>query len=151
MSLMVFVLMVVLFAVIDFGRAIHLKQILINVSREGANLSSRGTDPTNTLNAVVISAQPLSINQSGYIIISKVYRDGTGHATVAEQYRRGGVSASSRIGLVGGTPNLPNSSIPPNNQNLWIVEVFYEYHPITPLGHFLSFALPSPFYDVAYF
>lgn len=152
MSLMALVLMGVLFAIIDFGRVVHLKQILINVSREGANLSSRGTDMTNALAAVVISAQPLDIDSHGYIILTKVQRDGNGVARVTEQVMRGGAPASSRIGRVGGgSVNLPNSSIPPNNQNLFISEVFYAFEGITPIGSLMRFSLPPRFYDVSYF
>ncbi len=151
-SLMLLALMVLLFAIIDFGRAFHLKQILINVSREGANLASRGTDFTNTLSAVVISAQPLEIDSDGYIILTKIHRDGNGVATVTQQVGRGGASASSRVGRVGGgSPNLPNSGIPPSNQDLIVAEVFYSFRGITPMGQILQLTLPATFYDVAYF
>ncbi|MBM3858608.1 MAG: pilus assembly protein [Verrucomicrobia bacterium] len=150
-TLMAVLLMVLLFAIIDFGRAFHLKQILINVSREGANLTSRGTDSTNALNAVVTSAQPLDINSSGYVILSTVTRDANGVARVTEQVRRGGLTSSSRIGAVGAVATLPNNNVPPNNQRLYVAEVFYQFQGVTPLSGFLSFTLPARFYDVAYF
>lgn len=149
-SVMLFVL---LFGIIDFCRAIKVQQVIVNLSREGANLASRGTTFSDTLNALVVSANPLVIDQKGYIILTTVSRDNNGALSITEQKKRGGLtSSSSRVGSPGGgSVNLPNSQIPQPNQTLVVAEVFYSYAPVTPIGQLLNFAMPSVLYDVAYF
>src|ERR1039458_3356865 len=63
-TLVVFILMALLFGAIDFCRAIFMRQLLINLSRETANLEARGTGSTtrdimtNAMNAAVLEALP---------------------------------------------------------------------------------------------
>src|SRR5689334_6984144 len=49
-ALISLVLITLLFGLIDFGRAILVRQVMVNLSREGANLASRGTSFPDTLN-----------------------------------------------------------------------------------------------------
>ena len=67
------VLLVLVFAIIDFGRLIHARLIITNVTREGGNLASRdiksGTDLIAMLRS---SATPLDLNGSGRICISSI-------------------------------------------------------------------------------
>jgi Flp pilus assembly protein TadG len=144
-------LLVMAFGVIDFARALIARQVLTNVTREGANLASRTTSLSNAVNAVIISAMPLKLSQTGYVILSTVTRNAGGTATVTAQYGQGGMPTASRIGAVAATANMPSSSFPANNDSIVAAEVFYHYAPITPLGKLLSLTLPSQFYDVAYF
>lgn len=148
-----FMLIVMMFAVIDFGRAIYERQILTNLSREGSNLFSRGTTITNTVNAVIASANPLNITTSGKVIVTAVYNL-NGTMVVTNQLAQGGITATSKIGTGKGSPaNIPvtNPQIPPVGQTLYVTEVFYSYRPITPIGQLMNFALPSQLYDVSYF
>ena len=85
MVIVVMVLLILVFGLIDFGRAITTRQIIVNVSREGANLASRGTSLTNALEAIIGSANPLNITNNGTIILTVVFRDGTGNATIIDQ------------------------------------------------------------------
>src|SRR5271169_6089739 len=73
-----FILLFMLFGMIDFCRAISTRQVLINLSREAANLAARGTGSTadasiqNAINAVIAGAAPLSIATNGLVIITAV-------------------------------------------------------------------------------
>ena len=148
----VLILLALVFGVIDFGRAIMTRQIMVNVSREGANLASRGTSLSNALAAVVNSARPLDINENGYVILTSVSRDSSGKATIGDQQSVGGQPIASRIGTgIGTTPVLPNDQIPTTNQTLIAAEVFYQFVPITPVGKLLGIGLAKPLYDAAYF
>jgi Flp pilus assembly protein TadG len=144
-------LLVMAFGLIDFARALIARQVLTNVTREGANLASRGTTMTNALNAVITSAVPLNLNQTGYVILSTVYRNTSGTATVANQVTQGGYPSTSKIGAVGQPAALPNTSIPGTNETVIVAEVFYRFVPVTPLGKLLNVALPTQLYDVAFF
>ena len=156
LSLISLLLITLLFGLIDFSRAILTRQVITNLSREGANLASRGTSLTSTLDALVLSANPLTIAGSsgkGYIILTSVGWDTNGKLVITAQEKMGAKPSSSKIGnAIGDTPILPNPNIPdPSQKTLVIAEVFYEYSPVTPVGTMLGSALPSKLYDVSYF
>jgi hypothetical protein len=152
----VLMLIGLLFAVIDFGRVIYERQVLINLSREGANLVSRFANPTNALNAIIQSDDIQDFSSRGSIIISALMFNPTNNTVeVRAQYGpAGGLSARSRIGQEGGRAKLPANpimTIPQPEQTLYAVEVFYSFQPVTPVGQLLNFALPTELYDVAFF
>jgi len=152
-ALVAVMLMVMLFAIIDFSRIILIHQVMINVSREGGNLISRGTDMTNAINALIVSAQPLDINTHGCIILSAVFNN-SGTCTISAQQKTGGIVATSKVGplgATGGAVHLPNPQLPQTNQTLWVSEVFYSFTPVTPVGKLLGITLPRTNYDAAYF
>ena len=90
-------LAVLLFMVVDLSRAIQAKIILLNISREGANLASRATSDLSgsgqsIMDALAASTPPLDMNKRGMIYITKIM----GYASsptasvrniVLEQYR----------------------------------------------------------------
>jgi len=149
----IFLLMMV-FGLVDFGRAILIRQILAGVSREGANLASRGESLATTITAVNASANPLNMTANGYVIVTAVRRAANGTLTVTGQQKAGGVVKTSSVGnAVGGAATLPATAVevPPRNRTLYVVEVFHRYTPVTPIGMLLGAALPTTLRDVAYF
>lgn len=150
-ALVAVMLMLMLFAIIDFSRIILVHEIMLNVSREGANLVSRGTDMNVALNALVTSAQPLDINGHGCIILSSVFNSNGVLRVTGQQKTTGVVQSSSHVGTTNTTAILPNPNLPLPNQTLWVAEVFYVYVPVTPLGKLLGVTLPTTNYDAAYF
>lgn len=147
---------------IDFGRAIYYRQVMINLAREGSNEAARGSGSstadviTNAVNAVFASASPKPLQAASLrIIISSVTRAGTTF-TVTAQVPKGGYAVNSRFRTGPGQFTLskwPNTStaIPQPNRTAYTTEVFYQYTPATPLGKLLKWALPTQLYDVAYF
>jgi Flp pilus assembly protein TadG len=89
------ILVVILLSLIDIARAMQANMILINLSREGANLAQRGklslADNSQTIiGQVAASAPPLDMNHLGMIYITRIMGSGTGSASrslVLEQYR----------------------------------------------------------------
>lgn len=153
-------LVVMLFGLIDIGRAIYEHQVLANLSREGANLAARGTGGTeteilsNAAAAVVTSANPLNLNTKGLVIITTITNNGSGRLFIRSQWSQGGITATSKVGTGVGRPAvLPatNPQVPQPGQTLYATEVFYAYAPITPIGKLLTVAVPSRLYDAAYF
>lgn len=88
-------LALLLFMVVDLSRAIQAKIILLNISREGANLASRSTSDLSgssqtIMNALAASTPPLDMNKRGMIYITKImgYTAKSGlRNIVLEQYR----------------------------------------------------------------
>lgn len=92
LPLLVFMIM----AVTDFARGLQANSVLINLSREAANLAARSklqlTDNSQAImRAVAASSPPLDMNARGMVYITKLmgYKDSSGAITtvVLEQYR----------------------------------------------------------------
>ena len=144
---------VMVFAIIDFGRAFNQMQELVGLTRQGSNLASRGTSLTDSANAVISGDAPLDLNSSGEVILTSVTNNAGGNI-ITGQVSKGALSVASRIGqTVGGTAARPPAAaamLQPG-QTIYITEVFYTYESITPLSAFLNIVMPSTFYQVAYF
>ncbi len=157
-----FILLFMLFGMIDFCRAISTRQVLINLSREGANLAARGTGSSadesisNAIAAVIAGDAPLSIDTNGLVIITAVLNS-NGTFLVTNQIKEGALSNSvpSKVapGGIGSTPTMPVTAvpIPQTNQTMFVSEVFYKYKPATPIGQLLNFNMTNTLYDAAYF
>jgi Flp pilus assembly protein TadG len=100
------ILLMLLLGVVDHARAILFNNILINMSREGANLAARSAQTSQFIIAALnFSAIPLNMPQHGMVYITRVswVDDGAGNvvAQVDEQYRatsgNGNLSLPSRL------------------------------------------------------
>ncbi|WP_402720704.1 TadE/TadG family type IV pilus assembly protein [Janthinobacterium rivuli] len=90
-------LALLLFMLADLARAIQAKTILLNISREGANLSARSTSDLSgssqgIMNALAATTPPLDMPARGMIYITKIMGHAAGpHGSVRnivlEQYR----------------------------------------------------------------
>jgi Flp pilus assembly protein TadG len=151
-------LLLLFFGLIDFCRAISVRQVITSLSREGSNLASRNTSLSNSIAAVLAAADPLNITNNGRIFIS-VVTNNAGTAWVADQMTFGGIStngADSKVGHPGGPANsnwIPATTpaLPESNQTIYVTEIYYSFQAVTPVGKFLNFALPTRLYDAAYF
>src|ERR1700690_585411 len=71
------VLLVLVFGIVDFGRAIYTLEVITNLTGEGSALSSRGATLSDTVLAVEADSPPLAMGTSGCVIATQVYNDGT--------------------------------------------------------------------------
>lgn len=152
--LMLPVLLMLLFATIDIGRLILIRQVMLNLSREAANLACRGTALADVMTAVKTSSPPLNLATDGYVILTEVYRSSASVVTVKSRLTYGGYSGASRVGSsVGGPATVPasNPAMPPVGMSLFVAEIFYHSVPITPLGQFVTLNPSNSYYDVAFF
>jgi len=94
-TLLLPLLLLLLFGMVDAGRALQANIIIANVSREGANLVSRGATQLETGNqdiiyALMASTPPLNVNRQGMVYITRVMgvvSNGTSRSVVIDQYR----------------------------------------------------------------
>ena len=88
-------LLLLVVALVDIARGIQANMILINLSREGANLASRGKLQLSENAQVIIgqvaaSGTPLEMNERGMIYVTRIMGLASGSTTrsiVLEQYR----------------------------------------------------------------
>jgi Flp pilus assembly protein TadG len=100
MALLLPLLVAIALPVVDFARNMQAQMILINVSREGANLATRAslTFPMQTImSSLTMTTPPLNMNANGMIYITQVVGnnncDANGNGctgVVAAQYRWNG-------------------------------------------------------------
>jgi hypothetical protein len=152
-ALIASLVIIMVFAIIDFGRAFNQMQMMVGLTREGSNLASRGTSLTDAANAVVAGDAPLNLNTSGEVIITSVTNNSSGNI-ISGQVAQGGTSQTSLIGSgIGTTANIPAAAaamLQPG-QTIYITEVFYNFQPITPISSLLNLVMPPVFYQAAYF
>jgi len=94
------------FGVFEYSRSILTKNIIVNMSREGANLAARTQEtPQTIMTAIASTADSLNMGANGMIYLTEVtgVDDGTGTNTVnpivqeQDRYVNGGYAASSRV------------------------------------------------------
>jgi hypothetical protein len=141
-----------LFGVIDFGRALLFRHALTSMSREAANLESRGTPMDTTLHSTIENSGSANLAENGYVILSAVARDERGELRIIRQISDGGLPCPSRVGSRNSTQVvLPNDGVPLRGQTLYVAEIFLRFEPVTPIGGLLGRRMPRVLYDVAFF
>ncbi|MGC2424783.1 MAG: TadE/TadG family type IV pilus assembly protein [Nitrospirota bacterium] len=136
-------LVLLVIGVFELSRSIQANNIVVNMSREAANLVSRGdVSPQYAMDAVGETAQPLDMTQHGMTYITKVQgvmKDGTVQTVVvspSDQYKwaKGNYNVASKLGTPSGT-NFPVTIPDGRGGNLklgsgevaYVAEVFYDY------------------------
>jgi len=151
------VLLLLVFGVLDYSRYLLAQNIVVNMSREGANLASRTQESRQAImTAIATTADPLDMGADGMIYITEVMGvdDGTGGVDpiVQNQYKYvdGGYSSVNSIvwdectdtgeWVSGSCTNIPNDAEADLGaiasglnvgQKVYAVEVFYDYTPLT--------------------
>jgi len=143
LTLIVPLMLLMVYGVIEVGSIISTYLTLTHTTREGANLASRGTDPSDALAAVIAAAAPTIRNDNlgqWKIIYTKIVPApppappciaAPCDYVVEEQLTQGSLGENSKLGPVGTTVNTkldPLDEVAPN-QKFHSVEVFYDYGP----------------------
>ena len=157
LALMVPLLCLIMFAIIDYSRVLNAEQVLVDLTRQGSNMASRGTTLSAAALALVQGSAPLTLAVAGEVIITSVARVGSVDTIMGQAIlSAGSVSTASKIGIgVGNKASVPSviDDIFSKNsgQTIYITEVYYPFQQITPLAKMWSLVVPSTLYQVAYF
>ncbi len=157
-------LLMLAFAVVDFGFFIWQKQVITGLTREGANLASRGPTLSGAAAVVISDGSVLNLSKNGRVILTTIRNTGTSAKpvfTITGQYATGSLSATSKIGAY--NPNKPVTvtltppaadpamAVPQPGATLFVTEVYCSFTHLTPLGAFMKYTMPTQMYDAAYF
>jgi hypothetical protein len=143
LTLIVPLMLLMVYGVIEVGSIISTYLTLTHTTREGANLASRGTDPTEALAAVIAAAAPTIRNDNlgqWKIIYTKIApapppapacTTAPCDYVIEDQLIQGSLGENSKLGPKGAivNPKLdPLDDVAPN-QIFHSIEVFYDYGP----------------------
>src|SRR5277367_481365 len=148
-------------AAIDFGRAFYQLQIISELSRQGSSLALRGEGTTScdtlctAIADLVAGSSGLNLTANGKVIMTALTPTSQtsgapsgGPYLISEQKSSGSFSATSKLGS-SGTVKIPGAPLIQVGQTMYVTEIFYGFTPATPLGR--SIGIPAQLYDIAYF
>lgn len=162
LALIMPMLMIFVFGIVDYTRAIYDQEVITNLAGEGSSIASRGAGLAATA-AAVWSDADIDMANNGCVIVTSVASPSSGSYKVTGQaYSTTCNSASSKIGCFPPPSGCGAATIPTlvqtvvqssTNPNVYITEVYFKFSPVTPVGSFLhtSNFLPSQLYAVAYY
>lgn len=155
LALVLPLLCLVVFGIVDYGRVLNDEQIMVDLSRQGSNMASRGTTLPATAAALLSGSGILNLSMSGQVIVTSVSRVNNVD-TIGGQTSLGGLSKSSKIGTGVNSRAIVPAGIDDiftknSGQTVYITELYYTFLPITPLATMWNLVIPSTLYQVAYF
>jgi Flp pilus assembly protein TadG len=155
MAIILPLMLIIVFAIIDFGMLVRARLVITSLSREGGSLASRDIDPNSATSAsaadivtmLQTGASPLDLANSGKIYITRI-RAGTTqnnpkpYIDNSASANGGALVVLSSIGpqvqYLGLSNTLYNHLVFNNTNNtadisdVTVVEVIYKYTPISP-------------------
>ncbi len=176
-ALMLPLFLLIILGVIEMSFALYNQNLLIKLSREGANLISRDTSLQDAATAMSsIATSPVDFSSARSRLIFSVIRQGTrgsnaGRPILYQRLAIGSLSAGSALatqgaGTFGGPPNyvainpdddanlritnLPANVVLQSNGLIFLAEVYNSYTPISPFQN-IAFRMPDRLYASAYF
>lgn len=137
---------------VDFGRMVYTNQVMIDLTREAANLVSRGIAPADAFKAVTAAQRQYDVAGEGGMIVSQVERkSATDPAVWVVKQDRMGSFGSSRVGKVNGPAKIPNVGQLDTGVTIFAVEVLYPFKPVFKTGWLKINPYPTSIYDAAFF
>jgi hypothetical protein len=149
-------MLLLVFGVVEVGSVISTYLTITHTTREGANLTSRGTNPNIALDAIIAAASPTirNDNQEQWRVIYSRIRPEIGTpcnpsctyiidpnpknpGNIPGQIIRGNFSQASQLGNIGDTVTIPGVQDVGPGQEFHAIEVYYDYGPsvITFIGN----------------
>lgn len=132
-----FILLILLaFGAVEFGNLMAVKHELTSISREGANIASRGVDADSALTIVLVNGSSLDLGSRGGAIVSLMEVE-DGVVRIQTQRATDGVAGMSRLGAEGDVADLEDPGFL-EGQDLVAMEIIHDYRRLTPLGAFVE-------------
>lgn len=149
-ALVIPILLLACLGLVEAGNGLVQKHKMAVLSREGANIASRGSTPDETLRVVLRDGAQISLEEHGGAIVS-VLEVVDGAPVILDQKASSGLNGSSRLGTIGEVAKILVGVPFHEGQPLAAVEVFLEYRPLTPLAALLPEGVMEEIYERAIF
>lgn len=144
------ILLIVAFGILELGALLDAGHGLSGLTREGANIASRGASLDSTVQVTVANGGSWDLSSRGSVVASRI-RVLAGTPLIADQVAGGSLSAPSRLGARGEVA-APLAGIGlRDGSTYYVVEVFLPYRPFTPLRNLLAGVVPDTLYERALF
>jgi len=146
LTLILPVLLTLTFGVLELGMLLDVTHSVSGLTREGANLASRGGALDSVLLVTARNGASIGLQSGGGVIASEIQVLG-GVPTVIDQVATPGYTTLSRVGLLGApaTPLVGQGLA--NGSFYYVVEVFAPYNSFTPLNALMNAVVPDTLYD----
>ena len=143
-------LLILFLGLVEAGNSLSIKHKIAVLTREGANIASRGSSLEETLTAVMESGVDIRLSETGGAIISRVVVD-DGEPVIDAQLAHPGFETRSRIGLPDSTAVVLSGLPFEDGQVLYVVEILVDYDPLTPLAALVPAGVADEVYERAIF
>jgi hypothetical protein len=143
-------LLMLVLGVIEYGNVFSNVHTLASLSREGANLASRGATLPVVLDNVMGNGVDIGLSSRGGVVASRLIVTG-GVAKVDEQVSSTGYSGKSHVGPANGPATGTGTWGLQEGQIVYVVELFYRYDTVTPLEAVVGIGVPDTLYERAIF
>ena len=144
---------VVFLGMVELSHAYDMVHGMGSISREAANIASRGGTLAEAQSVALTNGSDLGIDTRGGVVVSRIvftYSWWSGSkARVMEQLTSNGYA--SVLGAVNETASALSSAGYSTDTEVFAVEVFLPYEPITPIGNWLGRLIPDVLYERAVF
>jgi hypothetical protein len=152
LTLMVPLMILLVYGVVEVGSVISTYLTITHTTREGANLTARGTPPNVALDAIIAAAAPTIRNdnpEQWRVIYSRLIQQPNTPCSPSciyiidpdpvnpGQIIRGNFGQTSQLGNIGDTVTIPGVQDVAAGQTFHAIEVYYDYGPsvITFVGN----------------
>jgi hypothetical protein len=150
LALLVPILLVIFMGIVEAATAYDRQHALEGLSREGANIASRGAQLSEVVELLEANGASIGLADVGGVVVSRVFVT-EGAAEIVQQEGSAGYAERSRVGALG-DPAVGLSDLGlAEGRSVHVVELFYPYDAITPLGSFVAGAIPQGLYSRAVF
>jgi hypothetical protein len=148
------IMLLLVVGLVDLARMIYAQQLLSDLSRETANLVSRGTTPADAIDSVVRTSEVFDVDSDGFVVISTIRRTDAGNDNpwIFSQAGSGALTEFlSRVGANNGPASLPGIDSLPVGVTLMAVEIVQDFEPIFEIKGLGMDFYPDTLYQAAYF
>ncbi len=139
-------LLMLVLGVIEYGNVFSNVHTLASLSREGANLASRGATLPVVIDNVMTNGYDIGLASRGGVVASRLVVQG-GVAKVDEQASSTGYAGKSHMGAAKGPAAGTGTWGLQEGQIVYVVELFYRYDTVTALESVVGIAVPDTLYE----
>ena len=143
-------LLLIVFGIIEFGSLIDSQHAMSYLTREGANIASRGAPLGDVLTVMLENGSEIGLDERGGVIVTRVRVEESVPEVVAQVASNGYVGASRLGGPGDQIASLLGGSLG-EGSSVHVVEIFYLRPMLTPFANFFSGTVPEPMYDRSVF